>query len=306
MTDDDELARTAALLNQVFEHEDPLTIDALRWYYDENPAGRAAVGRVEADGRRLGNYALIPNTFVAPSGERRVLGVGVDLAVDPEARGSGTFRTTVEDSYRRGRDMGFDGILGVANANSAPRMVAALGWRAMDPLPVTMVPAIGSSRGFRSSSEPNEIDRVLDEIGIEFFPRASISDFAPVWTMSLLRWRLARPGAAYSVHVSDDVVVVSTRTHVAGVPFAVVLKVLPRREGVRLRFGRIAAVAGRHHRAPFAIHWGRNPALSIRGIPLPQSRMPSPLALVLHPFSDDFDRESFELGEFEFLDFDAY
>jgi hypothetical protein len=34
--------------------------------------------------------------------------------------------------------------------------------------------------------------------------------------------------------------------------------------------------------------------------------MPSPLSLVLHSFVSDFDRDTFELGEFGFLDFDAY
>ena len=131
MTDDLELQRTAALLNHVFEHPDPLTTESLRWYYDENPAGSAAVGRVEEDGKRLGNYALIPNRFRSTSGEERVLGLGVDLAVDPDARGSGAFRRAVEDSYDRGVAQGFDGILGVANANSAPRMVATLGWRSL-------------------------------------------------------------------------------------------------------------------------------------------------------------------------------
>ena len=114
MTEEAELQRTATLLNHVFEHADPLTVDSLRWYYDENPAGSAAVGRVEEDGKRLGNYALIPNRFRSTSGEERVLGLGVDLAVDPDARGSGAFRRTVEDSYARGTAQGFDGILGVA------------------------------------------------------------------------------------------------------------------------------------------------------------------------------------------------
>jgi len=114
MTDDAELQRTATLLNHVFEHADPLTVSSLRWYYDENPAGRAAVGRVEEDGKRLGNYALIPNRYRSVTGEERVLGIGVDLAVDPDARGSGAFRRTVEDSYVRGTQQGFDGILGVA------------------------------------------------------------------------------------------------------------------------------------------------------------------------------------------------
>lgn len=306
MTDELELQRTADLLNSVFEHADPLTVDSLRWYYDENPVGDAAVGRIEEGDRRLGNYALIPQRFVDPDDDSLILGLGVDLAVDPVARGAGTFRRTVEDSYERGTRQGFDGILGVANANSAPRMVATLGWRQLDPLPVTLVPAVGRARGFESTAIDAASISIVDSLGEVTFPRASTTGHAPVWTSEYLRWRLARPGHAYSIHISDDLVVVSLRTHVSKVPVAVILKVLPRIEGARTRIGRVAAVVGRHHRAPFVIHWGRNPAMDIRGIPLPQSRMPSPLSLVVHPFSDDFDRERFELGEFEFLDFDAY
>lgn len=306
MTDDAELQRTATLLNHVFEHADPLTVASLRWYYDENPAGEAAVGRVEEDGKRLGNYALIPNRFRSIAGEERVLGVGVDLAVDPDARGSGAFRRTVEDSYARGTAMGFDGILGVANANSAPRMVATLGWRSLAPLPVTMIPAVGSTKGFRSTEITTETIDVVDSLVDDEFPRSSTSGFAPIWTTELLRWRLQRPGHSYSVHVSDDLVVVSTRTHVAKLPFGVILGVLSRRDVPRVPVGRVAAVVGRHHKAPFVIHWGRSPALRMRGVPLPQKLMPSPLSLVLHPFVSDFNRDTFELGEFGFLDFDAY
>jgi hypothetical protein len=306
MTDELELERTAALLNQVFEHSDPLTTKSLRWYYDENPAGSAAVGRVEEDGKRLGNYALIPNRFRSMSGEERVLGLGVDLAVDPDARGSGAFRRTVEDSYTRGLAQGFDGILGVANANSAPRMVATLGWRSLAPLPVTMIPAAGRASGFHSITiTESTVDEVLGLVDGEFV-RGSGTGFAPVWTPKLLHWRLRRPGHSYSVHVSNDLVVVSTRTHVSKIPFGIILGVLQRRSNAPLHGGRVAAVVGRHHKAPFVIHWGRSPALRIRGIPLPQKLMPSPLSLVLHPFVPDFDRDAFELGEFGFLDFDAY
>lgn len=306
MTDDLELERTAALLNQVFEHSDPLTVASLRWYYDQNPAGLAAVGRVEENDKRIGNYALIPNRYRSITGEERTLGVGVDLAVDPDARGSGAFRRTVEDSYRRGTQQGFDGILGVANANSSPRMVATLGWRALSPLPVTMVPAIGRVGGFESAAVDDSSIGSIDELVDSEFLRSSSAGFAPVWTPELLKWRLQRPGHEYSLHISDDLVVVSTRTHVSNVPFGVILGVLLRRACRPIPVGRIAAVVGRHHKAPMVIHWGRSSALHMRGIPLPQKMMPSPLSLVLHSFATDFDRDQFELGEFGFLDFDAY
>ena len=69
---------------------------------------------------------------------------------------------------------------------------------------------------------------------------------------------------------------------------------------------RVAATVARTHRTPFVIHWGRTPWVRYRGLPLPQSRMPSPLSLVLHRHHDGFVEQHFELSAFEFLDFDAY
>ena len=206
----------------------------------------------------------------------------------------------------RGTEQGFDGILGVANANSAPRMVATLGWRALSPLPVTMVPAVGRATGFQSTVIDDSTIESIDGLVTGEFSRTSTSGFAPVWTPELLKWRLQRPGHSYSIHISDDLVVVSTRTHVSNIPFGVILGVLARRSVAPLPVGRVAAVVGRHHKAPMVIHWGRSPALRLRGIPLPQKMMPSPLSLVLHPFAKNFGRDQFELGEFGFLDFDAY
>jgi hypothetical protein len=101
--------------------------------------------------------------------------------------------------------------------------------------------------------------------------------------------------------------VISTRTKVAGLNFGVVLKTLAL-PGLMSTpsAGSIAASVARTHRTPLVIHWGRTPWVRYRGVPLPQSRMPSPLSLVLHRHHEEFDEESFELGAFEFLDFDAY
>jgi GNAT superfamily N-acetyltransferase len=308
-TDPAELARAAALLNEVFEPSSPLTAASLAWFYDDNPVGPAAVGRVEEDGRRLGNYALVPQEFVDPGGTRRRLGIGIDLAVHPDARGSGAFRRTVEDAYSRAIAGGIDGILGVANANSAPRMVATLGWRSLEPLPVTLCPPTARPERLE---DLQVTDHLLD--GPEFeritsggFPLPAVPGFAPVWTADVLRWRLRRPGASYWLHVSDRLLVVSTRTHMAGLPFAVVLKVLPRRQLDQLvPMTGIASAVGRFHRTPLVVHWGRNPWLRISGVRLPQARMPSPLSLVLHSLSDSFVPASLSLAAFEFLDFDAY
>jgi GNAT superfamily N-acetyltransferase len=308
-TDPAELDRTVHLLNGVFDLHPPATAAALRWYYDDNPVGSAAVGRVEEGGERVGNYALVPQVFVEPGGTRRTLGLGVDLAVHPDARGSGAFRRTVEDAYQRGRQAGFDGILGVANANSAPRMVATLGWRALEPLPVTVCAPTARRLdvAHHPVTEPFLAGGLLDDLIGDGFPLPAVPGFAPAWDGDGLRWRLRRPDRAYWVHASEDLLVVSTRTYILRMPFVVILKALPRKVlEAPLPVEPLASALGAFHRTPLVVHWGRNPWLRVRGVRLPQARMPSPLSLVLHSFHDGFVPASFGLSAFEFLDFDAY
>jgi GNAT superfamily N-acetyltransferase len=303
-----EHERTAAMLNHVFTFDPPLLPDDLRWYYDDNPAGTAAVGRVEEGGRRLGNYALVPLPLARGDGSSITLGVGVDLAVDPDARGKGTFRSTVEDSYARGTAAGLDGILGVANANSAPRMVSTLGWRALPDLPARMLlPGLGRHRYRTRRVDAAYLASADFDAATAggFAPQGGPAGFAPVWTPEQLRWRLAKRRARYWVHASPELLAVSTVTKVKGIPFAVLLKTLPRSTRP-VDGGALVRHLQRVHLTPFVIHWGRAPQLRLRGVTLPRRFLPSPLALVLHAFTDHFDRESFSLEAFEFLDFDAY
>lgn len=310
-TSSDELVRTAELLNQVFTVNPPYSVERLGWYYNDNPVGPAAVGAVDDGRSRTGNYALIPQRFRDVSGRAVTLGLGIDLAVLPAARGAGTFRRTVEDAYHRGEEAGLDAIIGVANANSAPRMAATMGWRPLEPLPVTLLAP--SVRGI--ALEHHQVTASLlnsslleDLAGDGFVAAAGLNaGFHPVWTSSYLRWRLARPGAQYSLHVNDDVVVVTTLTRMKRLRFALILKVLARRPVLEpLALGGMVRSLMLHQRTPLIVHWGRNPILRIRGIRLPQEKMPSPLAIVLHRLKPTFDEEGFELGAFEFLDFDAY
>lgn len=308
MTDDVELERAARMLNAVFEHADPLDVPSLRWSYDESPMGRAAVGRVDDGDRRLGNYALQPLRFADGAGRRLTLGIGIDLAVDPEARGGGTFRRTVEDAYQRGRAAGFDGILGIANANSAPRMVAAMGWRALPPFRATLLaPGRARTRFVTTGSEDPGFAPAVAALAARGLAAPSSSGWSPEWDVESLTWRLRRPRHQYWLHVSEQHVVVSTRTKVAGTRFAVVLKVLGRAgANTTLSSRDVSGLLRAVHRTPLAIHWGRGPWFEARGVTLPESRMPSPLSLVLHSLQPQFDQDAFMLDALEFLDFDAY
>ena len=308
----EDLRPTVTLLNEVFGFEPPIGVAHLEWYYRGNPEGPAAVGRVDVDGRQVGNYALIPLRFRAADGRTIRLGLGVDLCVHPDARGGGTYRRTVEASYLEGALGGLDGILGVANAQSVPRMVETMGWSALESLPVRLLPARGGGERLTSV----EVDGSLLASGLldELLPEptgAPSSGHATIWSADLLRWRLARPGARYTLHVGSDVVLVSCMTMAGPVRVAVLLKAILRRplEGL-LPSGPLAAALARHHRTPFVIHWGANPGIRFSGIRVPRRLQPSPLGIVLHRLSpaggSRIGDDGISLTSFEFLDFDAY
>jgi hypothetical protein len=308
----EDLNPTVTLLNEVFGFDPPLGVSHLDWYYRSNPEGRAAVGRVDTDGRQVGNYALIPLRLQSALGREIRLGLGVDLCVHPDARGGGTYRRTVEDSYRAGIATGLDGILGVANAQSVPRMVETMGWSALDPLPVRLLAVRPGGERFTSVDVDDAL--LAGERLEEVLPQpttAPPTGYGTVWTSDLLRWRLARPGARYTLHIGADVILVSCTTMVGPLRVAILLKAMLRHplKG-RLPSGPLAAALARHHRTPFVIHWGANPDIGFSGLRVPRRLQPSPLGLVLHalspgdghPIGDD----GFVLTSFEFLDFDAY
>jgi GNAT superfamily N-acetyltransferase len=301
--------RTQRLLSGVFAFEPPLSPADIAWYYDDNPLGRAPIGRVERDGQRLGNYALIPLEAASGDGACVRLGVGVDLAVAADARGSGTFRATVEDAYRRGAAAGLDAILGVANANSAPRMVQALGWRALPDLPVRLVaPGPGRSAYRSRRVDPAFLASAeFSSVVGEAFAAPTSRGFTPRWTPDYLRWRLAKRRATYWLHADDRLVAVSTVTRMKGVPFAVLLKTLPRSDATgAVAGGPLVGHLARTHRTPFVVHFGRSPRVALHGVTLPRRLLPSPLALVLHGLHGGFDEAGFRLDALEFLDFDGY
>jgi len=308
----EDLRATVTLLNDVFGFDPPIGLHHLEWYYQANPEGEAAVGRVDADDRQVGNYALIPIRLLAADGRTLRLGLGVDLCVHPDARGTGTYRRTVEASYRAGAAAGLDGILGVANTESAPRMVKTMGWQELAQLPARfLLPRPGSERFTHLRVDDGllaggRIDELLPA------PTGSPSTgHATVWSAELLRWRLARPGADYVLHVGRDVLLVSTTARVGPVRVAVLLKVLLRRPAAGpLPSGPLAAALAAHHRTPFVLHWGANPGVHFTGPRISRRLQPSPLELVLHRFTDDEGSPIGDAGilltSFEFLDFDAY
>ncbi|MDG2427865.1 MAG: GNAT family N-acetyltransferase [Acidimicrobiales bacterium] len=307
-----ELGATANLLNLVFGFRPPVDSSYLAWYYLDNPEGTAAVGRGYDGNRLTGNYALIPQRFQAATKSDVRLGLGVDLAVHPEFRGTGTYRRTVEASYRVGAADGLSGILGVANAQSVPRMTDTFGWRRLPDFRARFLTPIAD--GVRCSNHLVGPALLAGPLLDEALPQPTEpppTGHGARWSTDLLRWRLARPGANYVLHLRDDVTFISVESRHGPFRVAVLLKVLARQSNIEpVSVGALAATLARHHRTPLVLHWGVSPLMQGRGIPLPRGLMPSPLGIVLHAFDDDgaprLAEQDFTPTAFEFLDFDAY
>jgi len=110
------------------------------------------------------------------------------------------------------------------------------------------------------------------------------------------------------LHVVDDAVAVSTREVRHGVGFAVILKTFCREEPNRsVNVPRLLSAICRAQGTRFYVYCGANEGIPIRGMPLPQRLRPVPLNFIYRRLLPDApEPSSFRLGNFEFLDFDAY
>ena len=304
-----EHERNAELL--MAELPDPRFADGrfLAWLYDEDPFGPGIwEGIDDADGRRIAHYALVPQEYRNAEGAAPFV-FSLNAVSRSGAQRRGYFSAIGRRIWAEAAHRGVIGVIGVTNDKSKTP-VERQGWRWMGRLPVLIVPPRVVRPG-RFRSRPvtptwlagPEAAEVLD--GLDDSPA---EHWTNRWTLEHLRWRLAWPGCGpYAVHVDDEVVAVSVRVPVAGVPVAVVCKLLPRRgrSGPLSGWPAISAACA-HHRAPVAVYCGFNRHVVVRGWPAPERLKPAPLNLMIYSVSDQLDQAGFALDTFELLDMDAF
>ena len=300
-----DLLLTAQLLNGVFKSKTPVTVEYLEWQYHKNPSGSACIGYLLEANKQISNYALIPKIFQNHLGERITLGIGVDLAVSPDGRGKGLFRKTIENSYEAGIRGNLDGILGVANSQSSPRMTEAMGWRKLPSFDFQLLKLSRSETALKTfQMQSNQFKKIDTETVFDFETFEHLSEFSPAWNRELLKWRLSRPGADYYLHTCESAFIVSTKISLKGLKIAVLLKAFPiDMDKMPIPIGPLASGVAKYHKTPFVAYWGQNQHFEMNGLKVPRKFQPSPLDLVVHFFERNRD---FELNEFELLDFDAF
>jgi hypothetical protein len=300
-----DLLLTANLLNDVFKPKTSISVEHLNWQYRQNPAGSACVGYLLEANEQISNYALIPKIFENSLGNKITLGVGVDLAVSPNSRGKGLFRKTIEKSYEAGIKGNLDGILGVANSQSSPRMTEAMGWRKLPSLDFRLLKLARSEIELETFRlEAHQLKQCPLEKFFDFETFTHSSGFSPIWNAELLKWRLSGPEANYYLHISESAILVTTKVSIGGIKIAVLLKAFSLNPNeVPAPIAPCASGIAKYHKTPFVTYWGKNQHFKMDGLKIPRKFQPSPLDLVVHFFEAN---NNFVLSEFELLDFDAF
>lgn len=270
------LARYGALFAACFPGTDKFTPAYLDWLYVANPDG-AAVGYDAWDGERLAaHYVCVPARAWVEGQEVRVL-LSLNTATHPDYQGKGLFTRLAAMTYEAGAGAGFDGVYGVANANSTPGFVRKLGFQLVRPLEAR----IGLGR-LRHAPRP----------------AAPALSFERSWSEASLAWRCANPHNRVWQRRAGDRLQLHAAA-VGGVPAYAELD------------GGLDGGAARSPSflSPLRLFIGLAPDASARYwnyASIPMRLRPSPLNLIWRAFTPRAPRLDAARIQFTFLDFDAY
>ena len=267
-----DIAPTATLLADVFGASHVSRPEYLSWLYEQSPFGAVIEANLDDSDGRAGHYALVP-IAMARDGVQYSAALSLNTAVHERARGGGTFVALASEAIELARRSGVQAVVGVANANSTPGFVRRLDFTLLTALPASvMLPTPGSRRALRSAwadASAFALDGLAADA--QSLLGAPAGGEARQWTPQTLSWRLARPGARYALHRSDELLAVSCLDSRHGIRVAVLLKVFA---ASRLRDGAARALvraACRFHRAPLALHVGLTTSCAFAASPSPSA-----------------------------------
>ena len=269
------LAIYGALFAACFPGTDKFTPAYLDWLYVANPDG-AAVGYDAWDGTRLAaHYVCIPARAWVEGRQVRVL-LSLNTATHPDYQGKGLFTKLALMTYEAGQEAGFDGVYGVANANSTPGFVRKLGFQLVRPLEARV--GLG-----RLQHAPK--------------PAAEALSFERSWSPDSLAWRCANPhNRVWQRHSGDRV-----QFHAAAVSHAAAYAELDGSSAPVQPDGRAPSL--------LRLFIGLAPDAGARYwnyASIPTSLRPSPLNLIWRGFTPRVPQLDAARIQFTFLDFDAY
>jgi hypothetical protein len=305
-----DLEQTRALLHSVFGAERYLQLDYLDWLYSKSPEGRQIECNEDDSEGRIGHYVVVPQTYHRLGAEQS-MALSCNTAVSPRAQGRGLFTKLADATYRIGSESrGVQAIIGVANANSTPGFLGKLRFTLLGPLPVVLGVRLWPRSGGVESHEVtaeflhgDAFAKVVRSLDLA----APSEGWEQKWTAEKLSWRLASPVGRYRLHASSSGAMITTTERIGGFALVIVLKIFRTFAAPVVDVSGLLSAACRSHRSRLYLHAGFNSRAPVSGIPAPRRFLPSPLNLIYRPLGEaSVPAASFNLANFEFLDFDAY
>jgi len=174
-TDYNSINEIVSLLNEVFPNLKSLNAEYIKWQYELNPIGKV-VGYNAYMGKQLvSHYVTLP--IVAKLFNNEVKGLlSLNTATHKQHQGKKLFTTLAHMTYSYGVDLGYNFVIGVANANSTHGFEKKLGFHNIGPLEAKI--------GIGQISIKNSCKEL---------------DFFRVWNEELLQWRLNNPIFQYKI-----------------------------------------------------------------------------------------------------------
>lgn len=276
-SDQAALAQYSALFTTCFPGASHFTADYLRWLYADNPDGPAFGFDAREDGVLAAHYVCIPARARIEGREVRVL-LSLNTATHPAFQGKGLFTKLAAMTFDAAAAAGFEGVYGVANANSTPGFVRKLGFQLVRPL-----------------------DAMVGVGGLGAAPADSTPAFERLWSGPALDWRCANPHNPVARRRRGALCQFQARAIAPWVQayaeLALPADVAPGANGV-------PAPA-----TPFRLYLGLTPdAVRARRAyaSIPQRLRPSPLNLIYRSLASPGAQLDAARIQFTFLDFDAY
>lgn len=144
------------------------------WQYMDNPNGRVVSYNAYAeDGQLAAHYAAIPIKMLLNGKEELGL-LSLNTATHPNHQGKRLFTTLADKTYQKAAELGYNFVIGVANANSTHGFLKYLGFYLVAPLEFK----VGIGDIFKNANINNK-NRVL-------------------YDAKSLKWRLQSPEFKYS------------------------------------------------------------------------------------------------------------
>ena len=161
----------AELLQLVFPETDKFSPEFLEWQYAYNPLGRVVGFNAFHEGELAAHYATIPVKWMINGKPKKGL-LSLNTATHPKHRGKGLFTQLAEKTYALGKELGYEFVIGVANANSTTGFLKKLNFKLIAPLNAYISTGTynQSAKGFKSHS---------------------------IWEEDTLQWRIINPEGFY-------------------------------------------------------------------------------------------------------------